>query len=253
MMIKFLTINIWFGGKVWDNLIEFIHSEKPDILTIQEAYNSHEKDVEKRYRTLDEFKKEFGNFLPYRSFGATVFDTGVNIPWGNAVFSKFPIIGSQTIFFDLPLTEYNFTIDPDPRFAAEGMCEAEMLIGDKKVFVYSWHGVWDNHGGDTKNRYKMQDVIIGSLGEKKSVIIAGDTNIRPDTQIIKNIEEKLNLTNVFGYELESTFNMERKTNPQLAHESVDKILVSKDIKVLSYEMPRVDVSDHYPLKALLEI
>ena len=173
--------------------------------------------------------------------------------YGCVIFSKYPILNSQTIFFDLPFTEYDFTIDSNPRIATSGMGEAEIQIGEKKIFIYSWHGVWDSHGGDTPARFKMQDAIINALRNKESIILAGDSNIRPDTAVIKNIEEQLNLTNVFGHSLESTFNMKRKTIAELAHESVDKILVSKDIKVLSQEMPLVDVSDHYPLKALLEI
>ncbi len=253
MKIKIITVNIWFGGKIWEDLVKFIHDEKPDILVVQEVYDGHDKDLEKRFRTMEEFKKEFSNFLPNSAFGATVLDTGVNVPWGNAVFSRFPIGHSKTIFFDLPFTNYDFRVDSDPRLAAEGMLEAEIEVEGKNVFVYSWHGVWNNHGGDSKERFIMRDVIIDTLKDKEIVIIAGDANIRPDTQVMLDIEEKLNLHNVFGSSLQSTFNMEHKDNPELAFESVDKMLITKNIKVLESEMPLVDVSDHYPLTAIIEL
>jgi endonuclease/exonuclease/phosphatase family metal-dependent hydrolase len=99
----------------------------------------------------------------------------------------------------------------------------------------------------------MKDVIIKTLSGKESVIIAGDANIRPDTTVMKEIEEKLNLNNVFGMRLPSTFNMSHKDNPEFASESVDKILVTKNLRVVSSEMPEVDVSDHFPLKAIVEL
>lgn len=253
MQMKFITLNIWFGGKIWDNILEFIHEEKPDVLMLQEVYDGHDQNLEKRFRTMEEFLNEFGEFLPYSAFGATVLDTGVNVPWGNAVFSKFPILASNTIFFDLPFTKYDFRVDSDPRLAAEGMLEARLDVDGKELFVYSWHGVWNNHGGDSKERLIMKDVIVKTLAGKEYVIIAGDANIRPDTTVMKEIEENLNLNNVFGDSLQSTFNMKHKDNPELAYESVDKLLVTKNIKVVEHEMPRVDVSDHYPLKAIIEL
>lgn len=253
MQIKFITINIWFGGKIWNNLIEFINTEKPDILALQEVYDGHDQSLEKRFRTMEVFNELFKGFLPYNAFGATLFDTGVNVPWGNAIFSKFPISSSKTIFFDLPYSNYNFNIDPDPRLAPEGMLEGKLSLDGKDLFVYSWHGPWNNHGGDSKERFIMRDVIIENLKDKERVILAGDSNVRPDTAVIKDIEEKINLHNVFGDRLQSTFNMKHKSIPELAFESVDKCFVTKNITVTDSEMPEVDVSDHYPLKAVLEI
>ncbi len=253
MEIKFLTLNIWFGGKIWDNMLKFIHEEKPDILALQEVYDGHAPNLEKRFRTMEVFAQEFGDILPHNAFGATVLDTGVNVPWGNAVFSKFPILASDTIFFDLPFTRYDFRVDSDPRLAAEGMLETKLDVGGRELFVYSWHGVWNNHGGDSRERLIMRDVIIKTLSGKESVIIAGDANIRPDTTVMHDIEEKLDLHNVFGMSLPTTFNMNHKDNPEFAKESVDKMLVTKNLKVIKSEMPKVDVSDHFPLKAILEL
>lgn len=253
MQIKLITINTWFGGKIWDSLVAFIQQEKPDILALQEVYDGHSEYLEKRYRTMENFSELFSSSLPHKAFGPTVNDTGVNAPWGNAIFSKFPIKSSKTIFFDLPFTDYNFTTDPDPRLAAEGMLEGQLDILETPLFVYSWHGPWNNHGGDSKERFVMRDKILDTLKDKERAILAGDSNMNNDTQAICDIGEKLNLINVFGNQLRTTFNMKYKDIPELANESVDKVFVSKNIKVLEKEMPMVDVSDHYPLRVILEI
>lgn len=255
MIYKVLSINIWFGGKVWDNLIEYITQEKPDILLIQEVYDSHNPALPNRYRTMEEFRKLFGDILPYDAFGPTIIDTGYdNSPWGNAVFSKFPIKSSRTVFFDLPLTQYDFKTDVDPRLAAEGMQEAELDINGKSVFVYSWHGVWNNHGGDTPQRQIMEKAIINAVQGKEYVLLAGDTNMDPWSATIQNIQKGLDLTSVFGSTLQSTFNMSQKKNPgNYANAAVDMVFVTKNIRLVSQDMPLVDVSDHYPLRVEIEL
>lgn len=253
MDFKFITLNILHGGVFWNNIVSFINSQKPDILALQEVFNSHDISLEKRFRTIDEFSSEF-DFLPYYAFEPTMIDKTTNAPWGNAVFSKFPITAKKGITFNGEVFAYDFTDnDPDPTTVTEGMLEANIDIDGKETVVYSWHGVWDRHGNDSPKRFEMEDIIVSAISGKHNVILAGDANLRPDTKFVRDIEEKLNLKSVFGTELPSTFNMLHKTNPDFATESVDKIFISPEFKILSKEMPRVDVSDHYPLVVELEI
>ncbi len=254
MSVKFITINTWFGGILWDELVEFIKNENPDILCLQEVYDGKDQSHEKRFRTVEEYKKIFSGTLPHFAFGATVFDTGINAEWGNAIFSKFQITSSQTIFFDLPYSHYDFQLDADPRLAAEGVLVAEVKVGDKNIFIGSWHGVWDHHGGDTDKRHIMEEKIINGLKDKGSIILAGDTNMNPTSNVIQNIQNSLNLESVFGTTLKSTFNMPQKKNPgNYANSPVDMVFVSRDIEIRKKEMPNVNISDHYPLVVELEV
>lgn len=253
MIIKFVTINILHGGILWDNLIEFLHNEKPDILSIQEVHNSHDTSLDKRFRTMDEFVKEF-HWLSYSVFEPTMIEKSTQAPWGNAILSKFPIKSHSNYFFgNKGIFEYDFVVhDPDPSAVTEGVLEAEIDINGRNVFVYSWHGVWDRHGNDTPARFEMRDVVLNALSGKRSVILAGDTNLVPNTQFVKDIEEKAGLTSVFGETLASTFNMLRKEKPGYATAAVDMVFVSRDFRVISKEMPKVDISDHYPLVVTME-
>lgn len=47
--------------------------------------------------------------------------------------------------------------------------------------------------------------------------------------------------------------MRRKSNPGYATSVVDMIFTSPDIRVVSKSCPDVDLSDHFPLIATLEI
>lgn len=250
MQIKFLNINILHGGVFWDNLVSFIHEVKPDIMTLQEVYDGYDRSLEKHTRTMEEFKKEF-SWLVYSEFGASTFDLGVNAPWGNAVFSKFPILASKNIFFDIPFGNFRFEKGEDSTKVPQAMFECEIDINGKMVSVFSWHGIWGEDGFDNPRRDEMAKIVVTNIKDKSSVILAGDSNLLPTTQVVRDIEKYL--TNVFGDSLPSTFNMAHKDSPGYATASVDMVFASRDIKVLSKEMPIVNISDHYPLFVNLEI
>ena len=100
-------------------------------------------------------------------------------------------------------------------------------------------------------RRKMSDVIVNAVKDKQQVILAGDTNAKPTNQAVTAIEAHLH--SVFGHELTTSFNMRRKDNLGYATAVVDLMFVSPDIHVFSHECPDVDISDHLPLIAELEL
>jgi endonuclease/exonuclease/phosphatase family metal-dependent hydrolase len=74
---------------------------------------------------------------------------------------------------------------------------------------------------------------------------------KPTNQAIKNIEKHLD--SIFQGELKTTFNMKHKDNPGYATAAVDMMFVSSDMSVDYKSCPDVDVSDHLPLVAVLDI
>lgn len=251
MKIKFLTLNTLHGGKMFDNLVKFVKDEKPDIAFFQEVYDGHDESTERRFRAFEEFKKEF-DFLPHAVFEPSLFDTSRgSIGWGNAVFSRFPILSSKAIFFEYPLADFSLGKGHDPYFVPRNLQCVEIDLSGKTLYGFNIHGVWDKHGDDSPRRFQMLEVVKSAIQGKSPSILAGDTNLKPNTEFAKTIEETL--LSVFGNNLSSTFNMKHKTKPGYATAVVDMIFVSLDIKVLEKRMPIVDVSDHMPLVAVLEV
>ena len=251
MEIKFLTLNTLHGGKMFDNLIAFVKGEKPDIAFFQEVYNGYDESLERRFRAFEEFKKEFG-FLPYAVFEPSLFDSSRgNIGWGNAVFSRFPILSSKGLFFEYPLADFSLGKGHDPYYVPRNLQCVEFDLSEKTLYGFNIHGVWDLHGDDSPRRFQMLEVVRNAIKGKLPAILAGDTNLLPKTQFVREIEK--DLKSVFGTSLESTFNMRHKTKPGYATAAVDMIFVSPDIYVLERRMPDVDVSDHMPLTAVLKI
>src|SRR5258706_4572546 len=66
MQLKYITLNVWFGGKLWDEMMVFLKNERPDVLTIQEAYDEKDASLHTVYRVVSILKKELG--LSYSSF-----------------------------------------------------------------------------------------------------------------------------------------------------------------------------------------
>lgn len=252
MRLKFVTLNIWNGGLLFDEAAKFLKEANPDVVVFQEVYSSDNQDLERRFRTLSELQKEF--LQMQFAFGETVVDQGYGgALWGNAVFSKFPIIDKRNILFDNAPREFDFKNRNDFQNVSQGMIEAKIDLNGRQVYVYSWHGVWGTHGNDTPERDKMGDVIIREINGKSPVILAGDTNLLPTTNFVKRISEELELVNIFGTTLPSTFNMKHKDLPGYAVSAVDMVLGTSEFKVVSKEMPMADVSDHYPLVVEFEI
>lgn len=245
MQITYLSLNIWSGGTLFDNLLSFLKKENAGILALQEVYDGKNPLWERQFRSFHILQQELG--FEYSSIAAHVIDLRHfgKVPQGNAIFSKFPIITEDVVFFDEPLGERSEETETD---WSNWPCNLQHVIvglGEKKLNVFNTHGPWGTHGGDTTRRLTMSGKIVEAIQGKEYVILSGDFNTRPNTKTIKQIEKYL--INVFPSELPTTFNMKRKTDPGYATSVVDMLFVSKSIQVLQKECSNVDVSDHLPL------
>ena len=251
MKIKFVTLNIWSGGRLFDKIISFIRKEAPDIIAMQEVRNGKDSDLEKQFRTFAVFKEKLG--YPYFVFSPAflnVLPVG-KIEEGNAIFSRFPIIHNKVIFFDRQYGEFDSEnsrhFELIPGILQHAVIEFENL----KLNIFNVHGIWGFDGEDNKRRLKMSEVIVNEIKDKENVILAGDFNVKPNTKTIQNIEKYL--INVFKDELQTTFNMKYKDNKGYATSVVDMVFVSRNIKVLNHFCPKKDISDHFPLVCILEL
>lgn len=252
MRVKFISLNLWIGGILFEEILEFLKKEKPDILALQEAYNGKNPNFEKRYRSLHALNNELD--FPYQSFSPAVIDVLKfgKVEQGNAILSKFPIVETKTVFYDVSLQERTLAESPgDFSFTPRNLQHAGIETNSAKLNVFNTQGIWGFDGEDSERRLKMGATIMRETRDKKNVILAGDFNLKPYTETVKNIEKNLN--NIFKDELISTFNMKRKNNEGYATSVVDMVFVSRNIKVLNHYCPAVDISDHLPLVCIFEI
>lgn len=264
MKIKFLCLNLWEGGFLMEDILEFIKKENPDILALQEVYNGHDVKWSPEFRSIDILQAKLD--YKYHHFAPAFLekrDIGL-LEQGNAVFSRFPIKSSKVTFYDRPYAKNFvkvFEAFPDvPR----NLQHVVLDLGGRELNIFNTQGIWGGRdGGDNERRFNMSDIIVSQIKDKTNVILAGDFNLQNTTQAIGNIEKYL--INIFKGKVNTTFNMKRKINPNVKRQTkyfnpagyseaiVDMIFTSPNIKVFDYSCPQVDISDHFPLLVNLEI
>jgi endonuclease/exonuclease/phosphatase family metal-dependent hydrolase len=253
MRVKFLSLNLW-NGELLDSVLDFLKEQDADILILQEVPYAVGENFPKQYRSFEILRTKL--LYPYNDYAVGLIHDHpgpqLKIPTGNAILSKFKITESWHSFFHEPF-------NPDYHDTAENygtyphiLQHAILETPAGEINVFNFHGVWDLDGDNYSDRRKeMADKIITAIKGKPNVLLGGDTNAKPTNQAIKDIGQ--HLTSVFGNDLESTFNMRRKDNPGYATAAVDMLFVSPDIKILERACPNVDISDHLPVVATLEV
>lgn len=267
MKIKVITLNLWNGGRLMDRVIDFLQAEQPDILFLQEAYAGRNPSWAPRFRSVpiltDVFPNYDYNFAP--AYCDTRQQEG-DIEDGQLILSKFSITFHNMFFFDVPYAKLNQDETTDFSNWPAGVQHCRIQIGDpsnqvsqinnhaldQEIDLLNVHGPVNFNGSqDSIRRLKMSHDLVNLVQNQSHAILAGDFNVRPNTQTIRNLEQ--HLTNVFANELTTTFNMKQKTNPGYADSVVDMMLVSPTIKIIDHHQPQVDISDHLPLVAILEL
>ena len=127
----------------------------------------------------------------------------------------------------------------------------QLEMNNNLLNIFNLHGIWGKDGKDNPRRLKMGNIIIDKVKNKEKVILSGDFNMNPNTKTIHNIEKVLK--NVFKKSIKSTFNTKYKNDPIFSKLIIDMVFVSHDIKILEKRCHIVDISDHLPLTAVLEI
>jgi len=250
--IKFISLNLWQGGNLFNDILSFLDKEDADILVLQEVYDGKDLSLADKYRSVDVIQQRF-NF-PALDFAPAFLDNRSegNIVQGNAIFSRLPIISSEVTFFNEPYRTDYVEIPANFPTCPRNLQHVTLQTPAGEVNVFNFQGVWDMDGDNySEQRRKMSELIIKDVKDKHNVLLAGDTNAKPSNKAIKNIEKYL--SSVFGNKLVTTFNMKRKDDPGYGTAAVDMIFTSPNIKVILAECPKVDISDHLPLVAILEI
>jgi len=254
MKIKVVTVNLWLGGILIDSIIEFLKAQNADLVLMQEVYNGEDPELEQQYRSMQVLQQALG--YPYADFVADYRDfdqTDGKAQRGNGILSKFALTSHDPIYFDTPYSETYRDVPEQFPDCPRDLQHVTAATPDGMIEVFNIQGVWDLDGDRySDKRQKMAQTVIQEVKDLPYVILAGDTNAKPTNQAIIDIEQ--HLKSVFEKdELQSTFNMRRKDNPGYATAAVDMILVSPSMRVVEKSCPDVDVSDHLPLVAVLDV
>ncbi len=237
--MKIIFLNC-YSGHLEKALLDFISlvNEDADILCFQEVSVSLEKKIS---HILVNYSKSF-------EIGFLLSDC--NEEAGQAIYVKkdLAIIKSEKILLhELKMRDIGFLLKVDikikNKILSVGNVHGTAAPGDKK---------------DTDSRIEQSNLILNSFETKGNIIIGGDFNLLRNTQSVE-VFEKLGYKNLINdFNIKSTRNniaWERfKNDPGFVKQfDSDYIFASDGIKIKSFEVPDVEVSDHLPLILEFEV
>ena len=250
--MKLISLNIW-GGRRLEGLMNYIKSRKKDtdIFCFQEVYDTqtNRKLVKRKFRAdiLKKIKNELRRFDVYfvSNISDFSFADSVNFDlcWGIAIFVKKSVSlieAKSEYIWGYVDSELNQDM-PKPR-------KVQLVKIEKEGKVYTiihFHGLWvKNEKIDTKESLLQSQKIRGIMDKiHGNKIICGDFNLLPNTKSLLILEK--DFTNLIKkYNITST----RSKFYNKPDKYADYVLVSQRIKVNSFSVSNLNISDHLPME-----
>jgi len=246
--MKLISLNTWGGRGGKENLLNFIEYHKGvDVFCFQEMWNGGEHMAGKitggsvleniSYKLLAEIGEILTEYEVY-------FRPHYGDWYGLAMFVKkdHTIKGEGEIFVH---KERGWADKKDEGNHARNIqwVTIETKLGLRTII--NFHGLWNGQGkGDSEDRLIQSDNILNFIKNIPDPhILCGDFNLRPDTQSIKKLEQ-FGLKNLIKEHNITSTRTDLYTKPE---KFADYMFVTPDIKVKSFEVPNVPISDHRPL------
>ena len=231
-------------NKIWIGRFEKFLKEKgiPDVICLQET---------REYWMIPVFKKLFGYTHYIKEKETMIFSKYKIAKHGKVVFKK---SHNSCVWADIK-TPYGVVRFYDTHLQSAGIT-INMSIGKTMKKKGDQKATWDNIKDAIKlykqsgaKRAEQSIMVAGHIAQSPHpVILCGDLNDVPNSYVYR----------VLSKNLKDSFR-EKGRGFQFTYVSripglrIDNIFVDQSIKVLSHEVPCVELSDHYPVLVNLQI
>jgi len=248
--MKIVSLNTW-AGRVFDPLMDFVSEQgrDTDIFCFQEVFDTPtlRTIVDEHYRTnlffelQERLPRHIGHFASAAEGYGFIGPVDFPLFWGLAMFLRRGLIYSrigEAYVYGRPNTRSGGANTP------RNLQYVTVHQDGVDYIISHFHGLWNGQGKtDTPDRLeqsrKAKALLDGVDGKK---VICGDFNLLPDTESLAILEGGLvNLIKTHGITTTRSSFYERPDR------FADYTLVSPDVEVKRFEVPRVEVSDHLPM------
>jgi len=220
---------------------DLIENENPDIVVLQE------------YRPMDNFKLDYQYFSnpPTGFYSDSIRKNKSRI--GLSIYSKYPIINQDIIKYTKWMSGSMF-VDIVKQKDTIRIYNFHMAsLGIIPNATYFGHDDSEKLVKQVRQSFKVQQQQIDSLNlhiknSKYNVILAGDLNNTSYSWAYKNVKNNLKDTFLEAGEGFGTTYIFKKFPLR-----IDYIFADKNFKINSHQNYDVKLSDHYPIKATLEL
>jgi len=232
--MRIIYLNSWFG-KVGQPYFDFIKKEssKTDIFCLMEVSPT-------LFPKLQDILSDFNE----------IYEKGLTLKVLNE-------ISGQAIFVNKKLkivSSGKTSIYPESDQDVGLLQTAKIVNGDKSFWLGSVHGMSrPGEKEDTPLRIEQSNKILEFFNDKKDgpVIIGGDFNLLPTTKSVKMFEEAGYRNLIKDFQIENTRNRiaweQFASHPGFVKQHfADYVFTSPEVKVKSFEVPYMEISDHLP-------
>jgi endonuclease/exonuclease/phosphatase family metal-dependent hydrolase len=249
--MKIIQLNIW-GGKLGQQIIDFLQTEQPDFVCMQEVNDLKGRAGYKFFATLDEIKEEVGFADAFMSPTYSSRYMERKLEYGNAILSKLPFTTTQTVF-TRGQYQRNFEVtrdDSNIRNLQIATVELDKRSGKSpgkiRLHILNHHGyhLFGTKIGDAESLRATQ-IIADSIdlltATNEPIILCGDFNLAPNSQSLAILNSRLTNLSIVHH-LRRTYNQF-----SAVHEVCDYIFINDRIKPRHFQMSKALLSDHKAL------
>lgn len=254
MLLKAIQVNIWHG-RFLTALLDFLRAEAPDIVTMQEVAGGAEYDGPDEPVDTYTFLRDGLGYGGALGVTHESVERGVQTYCGNAVLVRGAIRFQRVVWLREPRPGIDWQrphVQPDfPRSAME----AEVEIGGRLLRVLSVHGAWTREPVDTPEKLSQAHRLaehLRSLGDVP-FILGIDANMPPQSAVVQTLDAVAHNAvrgSAITRTTHPTIHTTVRTKP--AGLLVDYIYTSPHFRVVQIDAPEVAVTDHLPVRAVLE-
>ncbi len=249
----------WSGDKETPQKIyEFLRKENPDVLCVQEFFINNKIPYYSENNILSKFKQYKYKHIEYNV------ETKSGRKFGLATLSKYPIIRKKPLYFE---NSSNFSMQTDINVNGTKLRIFNNHLESIRLKAENYHFIDSiSYLNEAERRKGLRDIFsklnsafdsrsfqAESIGRHVSnselpAVVCGDFNDTPVSYVYNTV--KGDLKDAF---VESGSGFGGTYHGNLPSFRIDYIFHDKAFKSYNFERIKVDYSDHYPIKTILEL
>jgi endonuclease/exonuclease/phosphatase family metal-dependent hydrolase len=245
--IKILQWNVWYEEKA-DRIVDLIKKTNADIVCAQELTSDAPANPRIDVPAAIAKACDYNYYFQPTIIGGT---KGESLTMGNAIFTKFPLVNKNSVYVQKK--------DPNHKsYETENRTyvEVDLDIGGRKLKVGTVHLSYSPAFAMTEKRLAEAGKLCEAVqNNHEKFILTGDMNAKPDSPIIKKLEEMFEhadpntdrstwTTKPFSYQGFEADSLDWR---------LDYIFATEDINIISNRIIETPYSDHLPVLAEIQI
>lgn len=242
--IKVVSLNLWFGKEL-ESAVEFLKSQKPDVILLQEVPFGVSQDLDEvntqSFQVLSRELEMYSSFVP----GWRIKNHDYSYEFGLAILTNLPVVSGGFEFYYRHF--YQIEKLQGPGYFPGILQNLKVKVGDSLLSLMTTHFIWSLHPEVNEDQKRAINPLIELLEKEERLIFGGDLNTWQETEIYQKLSNVLVDDRPKG--LKQTLNprLHRTKGKELA---VDYLFhKGDDIRLLDSYVPDVDISDHLPVVA----